>query len=1177
MADNFYSRYSGIGGGSSNVVTSLNTLKGDLTLAAGTGISISSNGTDTLTIASTSSGDVTLTAFGSSPNANGASLTGQALTLQPADNTHPGGVSTTTQTFAGAKTFSSLVTMPTASIIGDHAVAGIEFNLNSPIPSAEVDFWGGGVQTFTMGYDNALARGLLYDRVHSQGIFFNSNSSISLGTDTSAAGAMNIFSVDTANNLVIIRNSAQLEFDCSVSGNVKLAAPATISVPYTLVWPNAQGGVSSILTNDGSGNLTWGPAIAALTDLTDAGTDGITITNGTGAVVGSSPVTISQHVADSTHNGYLSSTDWSTFNNKQSTVSFSAFGSTPNSNGGSISGGAITLQPADATNPGGVSIIAQSFAGSKTLLDITNFGNTLLPTVNNTVNFGSDSLQFGIIKGRRFSPSGTSTVTTGDTHTSTTIDNIPSTAGLLAGMDVFGSGIPDFTTITSVVNSTTISISSAATATASGVSLVFDFPGSYRTEDQTGTTFSGTVFYRSGNATNGRTGNWLGRTGAINAGGTGFSGNWLAGSGAHPSGNSNTTGATTLVSGNNSGSGATGVFTAGSGNSTSGDSGAVNIKTGTGVNSGDLNIFTGTASGTRGSVFIAGAALFLNAPTTATSLVALNLTASQAVVTDGSKQLTSLAYTTAATATTLAERDSSANLSANSMISSYRTQATANSTLTLVVGDAQQQYFTGSTSGQIVQMPVTSTLVTGQSWIITNNSTVIVTVNSSGSNQIIQIAANSTAIITCISTSGTTAASWSATTVGAGGANYPTISTVGASSHTGSFPASSTGTYTTPANCIAIKVRLVGGGGGGGSSNDGSGSNGGTGGTTTFGSSLLTATGGSGGGNGTGAGAGGSFTLNSPATGSGFAGGEGGAGSLFTATNNFNAGGTGGNSAFGGGGSGNLGTGGDGKANTGGGGGGAGNNSGSSNKYTAGGGGAGGFIDALITSPSATYSYAVGASGSAGSGAGQSLGGVGGSGYIEVTEYYANGAIGTATTITGTISSSNVTTATFVAPTVQRFTTGTAQTYTTPTSPRSPLYIKVQMVGGGGGGGPSGTGGGSAGNNGAASTFGSQLSAGGGNGGGGVSTTDGANGGTSSLGSGPIGVALPGGSGGGGGNTPAFDLNKQLTALGLKVPTNMKEWSSVYSSVTKSNNLSPVDQTKLLAELGIFSKTLEGK
>jgi hypothetical protein len=48
-------------------------------------------------------------------------------------------------------------------------------------------------------------------------------------------------------------------------------------------------------------------------NLTDVGTDGITITGGTNAIIGSG-VAISQQVANATQNGYLSSTDWNTFN-----------------------------------------------------------------------------------------------------------------------------------------------------------------------------------------------------------------------------------------------------------------------------------------------------------------------------------------------------------------------------------------------------------------------------------------------------------------------------------------------------------------------------------------------------------------------------------------------------------------------------------------------------------------------------------------------------------------------------------------------------------------------------------------------------------------------------------------------------------------------------------------------
>lgn len=57
----------------------------------------------------TNSGDVTLTAAGSTPNANGASLTGQALTLQPADATNPGLLTAIAQTIAGLKTFSGQI------------------------------------------------------------------------------------------------------------------------------------------------------------------------------------------------------------------------------------------------------------------------------------------------------------------------------------------------------------------------------------------------------------------------------------------------------------------------------------------------------------------------------------------------------------------------------------------------------------------------------------------------------------------------------------------------------------------------------------------------------------------------------------------------------------------------------------------------------------------------------------------------------------------------------------------------------------------------------------------------------------------------------------------------------------------------------------------------------------
>jgi hypothetical protein len=87
---------------------------------------------NTSIVSGTNTGDVTLTAAGSTPAAAGASLSGQALTLQPADATNPGIVSTGAQTFAGAKTFSSTIV---GSINGNAATVTTNANLSGDVSS----------------------------------------------------------------------------------------------------------------------------------------------------------------------------------------------------------------------------------------------------------------------------------------------------------------------------------------------------------------------------------------------------------------------------------------------------------------------------------------------------------------------------------------------------------------------------------------------------------------------------------------------------------------------------------------------------------------------------------------------------------------------------------------------------------------------------------------------------------------------------------------------------------------------------------------------------------------------------------------------------------------------------------------------------------------------------------
>lgn len=89
----------------------------------------------------------------------------------------------------------------------------------------------------------------------------------------------------------------------------------------------------------------------------------------------------------------------------------------------------------------------------------------------------------------------------------------------------------------------------------------------------------------------------------------------------------------------------------------------------------------------------------------------------------------------------------------------YATTATAAGTTTLTNASAYNQFFTGTTT-QTVVLPVTSTLATGWTYHISNNSTGNLTVNSSGGNLVSTILPGTSLQVVCILTSGTTAASW---------------------------------------------------------------------------------------------------------------------------------------------------------------------------------------------------------------------------------------------------------------------------------------------------------------------------------------------------------------------------------------------------------------------------------
>lgn len=170
----------------------------------------------------------------------------------------------------------------------------------------------------------------------------------------------------------------------------------------------------------------------------------------------------------------------------------------------------------------------------------------------------------------------------------------------------------------------------------------------------------------------------------------------------------------------------------------------------------------GSQTGT-GSTFVMDTSPTLITPNigvaSGTSLNLSSLAASQTVVTDSLKNLISMQFTPNSIQSTIMSRDVTGNSNINNLISGYTSTITSGGTTTLTSSSTYQQYFTGSLNQTIV-LPNVSTLSLGQSFLIVNNSTGTLTVNSSGNNTIGNIQQSSSAILTCIQITGTSSSSW---------------------------------------------------------------------------------------------------------------------------------------------------------------------------------------------------------------------------------------------------------------------------------------------------------------------------------------------------------------------------------------------------------------------------------
>jgi len=320
-------------------------------------------GSSGFTINQGSHNPVTLATFGSSPNSNGASLSTQVLTLQPADATNPGGVSTTTQSFAGAKTFTITVAVGTGNVTS---------GLNS--------FASG--NNSTASGDNSTATG---DTVTASAASAHAEGSSTQATNTNshAEGTGTIASGNISHAEGESTNASGYASHSEGSTN-------TASGDYSHVEGQNNTAGSTYSHAEGTGTLTSGLAAHAANVGTTAQGYGQTaigsynVVQGTsGSLVNTDNAFIIGNGTDNTHRsnafavtyqgnatlaGTISATNisGSSSGTNSGDVTLAAFGSTPNANGLSISGQVLNLQPADSTHPGGISTTTQTIAGAKT-------------------------------------------------------------------------------------------------------------------------------------------------------------------------------------------------------------------------------------------------------------------------------------------------------------------------------------------------------------------------------------------------------------------------------------------------------------------------------------------------------------------------------------------------------------------------------------------------------------------------------------------------------------------------------------------------------------------------------------------------------------------------------------------------------------------------------------------